>query len=196
VKKIAPTKAETTLLDPFNGLQLEQILIPRKHHEIVEATNEIVAAGIAGFDTESKPTFKVGEKSEGPHIAQFALKNKAFIFQLSLENCKEPLIRMLESEDLLKVGFGLNSDRRNIRRRLGINLRNAVDLNRVFRKQGYPGAVGVRAAVGIVLEKKFHKSKKATTSNWARAQLSKSQLLYAANDAFAALKVFHGLHLY
>jgi ribonuclease D len=103
---------------------------------------------------------------------------------------------MLESEDLLKVGFGLNSDRRNIRRRLGINLRNAVDLNRVFRKQGYLGAVGVRAAVGIVLEKKFHKSKKATTSNWARAQLSKSQLLYAANDAFAALKVFHGLHLY
>jgi ribonuclease D len=196
MKKTAPKKSETALLDPFNGLTLEQILIPRTVSELAAATEEILASGVAGFDTESKPTFKVGEKSKGPHIVQFALENRAFIFQLSLENCKTPLIEILKSDDLLKVGFGLNSDRGHIRRKLGITMRNVLDLNRVFREQGYPGAVGVRAAVGIVLEKKFHKSKRATTSNWARLRLSNSQLLYAANDAFAALKVFQGLNLH
>lgn len=195
MNKIAPTKVETALLDPFMGLSLDQIFFPRKLHEFAEATTEIMASGIVGFDTESKPTFNVGEKSKGPHIVQFALEKKAFIFQLSLENSKKPLIHMLESKDLLKVGFGLNSDRGHIRRRLGIKMLNVLDLNHVFKREGYKGAIGVRAAVGIVLGKKFHKSKRSTTSNWARQRLTNSQLLYAANDAFAALKVYQGLKL-
>ena len=194
--KIALTKAETALLDPFIGLSLNQIIFPRKLHEFAEATQEILASSTVGFDTESKPTFYVGEKSKGPHIVQFALNDKAFIFQLSLENSRRPLLQMLESKSLLKVGFGLNSDRQHIRRRLGIKMQNVLDLNHVFKREGYKGTIGVRAAVGIVLRKKFHKSKKSTTSNWARQRLTNSQLLYAANDAFAALKVYQGLKIH
>jgi len=39
------------------------------------------------------------------------------------------------------------------------------------------------------------KSKKAATSNWANAQLSESQLIYAANDAYAAFRVWEALGL-
>jgi ribonuclease D len=53
----------------------------------------------------------------------------------------------------------------------------------------------VRAAVGIALGQRFHKSKKLTTSSWGSARLSPGQLLYAANDAFAALKVYEALGL-
>ncbi|MEN9905022.1 MAG: hypothetical protein RLZZ555_1587, partial [Pseudomonadota bacterium] len=42
-------------------------------------------------------------------------------------------------------------------------------------------------------ERRFAKSKKAATSNWSSLTLSESQLLYAANDAWAALRCYHAL---
>jgi ribonuclease D len=48
----------------------------------------------------------------------------------------------------------------------------------------------VKTAVAIVFNKNFYKSKKETTSNWSVTQLTEKQLLYAANDAWAAIQVF------
>jgi len=44
-----------------------------------------------------------------------------------------------------------------------------------------------------VLQRSFRKSKRVTTSNWAAEELTRAQLLYAANDAFAALQVMEAL---
>ncbi|MEI8313405.1 MAG: 3'-5' exonuclease domain-containing protein 2, partial [Verrucomicrobiota bacterium] len=60
---------------------------------------------------------------------------------------------------------------------------------------GYKGQIGVRAAMGAVLNMSFPKSKSITTSNWAAAELTPRQLTYAANDAFAALKIKEALDL-
>ena len=191
--KIAPSKAETSLLEPFPGLTLERIYVPTTKEEFAAATAEIMAAKVVGFDTESKPTFLVGEISEGPHVVQFALQNKAFIFQLHQMECYSFLIELLQSENLIKVGFGLKSDSGQIHAKLGINLGAVLDLNTVYSADGYNKSMGVRAAVGLVFKQKFSKSKKITTSNWSQPQLTPQQLLYAANDAFAALKVLEAL---
>jgi ribonuclease D len=45
----------------------------------------------------------------------------------------------------------------------------------------------------MLFRRRLHKSKSITTSNWAADQLSERQLLYAANDAYAAIRVFHAL---
>jgi ribonuclease D len=193
--KIAPTKAQTALLSPFLGLSLESIHVPATRSEFETATAEIKAAGVVGFDTESKPTFVKDEKSEGPHIVQFALHSKAYIFQLHQPDCQPFLAELLASDTVLKVGFGLASDRGQIQNKLGVKLGGVLDLSSVFRTQGYRNATGVRAAVAIVFNQKFHKSKRLTTSNWAMPTLSASQLLYAANDAYAALKVQAALEL-
>jgi ribonuclease D len=55
--------------------------------------------------------------------------------------------------------------------------------------------MGVKAAVAVMYQRRFIKSKKAATSNWAARQLSEAQLVYAANDAWAALKVYEALGL-
>ena len=60
-------------------------------------------------------------------------------------------------------------------------------------ERGFGRGVGVKVAVAITLKRRFIKSKKATTSNWMRRRLSDKQVLYAANDAYAAIKVFHVL---
>ena len=67
MKKVAPTKDEIALLQPFAGLTLERIHVPASREDFAAATAEIKAAGIVGFDTESKPTFVTGDVSEGPH---------------------------------------------------------------------------------------------------------------------------------
>jgi len=195
MKKIAPTKDEIALLEPFPGLALEHIHVPASSDEFASAAAEIMAAGIVGFDTESKPTFSIGEVSEGPHVVQFALHDKAFLFQMHRADALPFLIELLQSEQLIKAGFDLKSDSGHIRAKLDISPGGVVDLNTVFSMDGYHKHMGVRTAVAIVFGRRFRKSKKVTTSNWSQHQLTPQQLLYAANDAYAALKVLQALGL-
>ncbi|RZL01263.1 MAG: 3'-5' exonuclease domain-containing protein 2 [Rubrivivax sp.] len=195
MRLIAPSKAETALLPPFPELTLDRIFVPRSQAEFALAFDEILAAGRVGFDTESKPTFNFGEVSEGPNVVQFALTDKAFIFQPHRPEGEVFLADLLRSDKVLKVGFGLQSDRGQIQAKLGVTLDSVLDLNSVFRKMGYNNSMGVRAAIGVVFGQHFHKSKKTTTSNWAAHELTDKQLLYAANDAYGALKVLEVLKL-
>jgi ribonuclease D len=194
MSKAAPSKAETAHLAVFTGLTLAQIEVPATRAQFEAAAAEILAAGTVGFDTESKPTFAPGEVSSGPHVVQFALPERAFIFQVRHAEGRDLLIELLQSHSLRKVGFGLGSDRSQVQAKFGVALGAVIDLGNEFRQRGYRNAVGVRAAVAIVFDRRFVKSKRTTTSNWALPQLNASQLLYAANDAFAALRVFQALH--
>ncbi len=195
MKKTAPTKGEIALMEPFVGLTLEQIHVPATTDEFASAVAEIRAAGIVGFDTESKPTFVVGDVSEGPHVVQFALHDKAYLFQVHRAEGMQHLLELLQSEQLIKVGFGLKSDRGNIFAKLGVHFNAVVDLNTVFSMDGYHKEMGVRAAVGLVLKQRFRKARHVTTSNWSQPQLTSQQMLYAANDAYAALKVLEAMNL-
>ena len=195
MRKATPSKAETTLLEPFVGLSLACIHVPATEAEFAAASVAIKAAGVVGFDTESKPVFDRGVASTGPHVVQFALTDTAYLFQLHQADCRSFLIEILESDAVLKVGFGLKSDHGQIRAKLGVELRAVLDLNDVFREQGHRGTTGARAAVAMVLNQRFHKSKAVSTSNWAATQLSPKQLLYAANDAYVALRVLRALDL-
>jgi ribonuclease D len=65
----------------------------------------------------------------------------------------------------------------------------------VFRERGYRKDMGVKAAVAVLFGQRFAKSKKAATSNWSARTLSESQILYAANDAWAARRVAQALGL-
>ncbi len=193
MSKTAPTKAETAHFDVFAGLTLAQIEVPTTRAQFEAAAVEILAARTVGFDTESKPTFAPGEVSDGPHVVQFALPDRAFIFQVRHAEGRDLLIQLLQSHSLRKVGFGLGSDRSQVQAKFGVALGAVIDLGHEFRQRGYRNAVGVRAAVAIVFERRFVKSKRTTTSNWALPQLGSSQLLYAANDAWAALRVHQAL---
>ena len=193
MRKLTPSKAESALLEPFTGLPLERIYVPVTVADFAAATAAITAAGVAGFDTESKPVFDRGVQSDGPHVVQFALADCAYLFQPYRTECRPFLAELLQSEAVLKVGFDLKSDRGQIHAKLGVTLGAVLDLNLLFRADGHRNTTGVRAAVALVFNQKFHKSKAVTTSNWSLHELSPKQRLYAANDAYAALKVLHQL---
>lgn len=177
----------------FKGLPLSQIHIVSTPAQIEFASRALTDARFIGFDTETKPTFTREAIRNGPHVIQFATMEHAFIVQISSTISIDFLKNMIESPEIVKIGFGLKSDRGPLRQKLGIQLGASVDLAHAVRKLGYHQAVGVKSAVAIVLGRNLQKSKSTTTSNWALPKLRPNQLLYAANDAYAALTVFHAI---
>ena len=91
------------------------------------------------------------------------------------------------------MGFGLADDIKRIAAKLGITPRAIVDLNHTFSEIGYKNQVGARTAIALLFKRRFVKSKSTTTSDWSHEVLSGKQLLYAANDAHAAIRVFQAL---
>jgi len=87
----------------------------------------------------------------------------------------------------------LAGDNTQIRRTLGIEPEHVLDINTIFKAKGYAKELGVKSAVAVMFNQQFAKSRKATTSNWANKVLTDAQIIYAANDAFAALKVYQAL---
>ena len=163
--------------------------------QAANALQALEGATVLGFDTESKPTFAKNELSTGPHIVQLSTLDKAWIFQLEDADCRRSVGTLLESPTIIKAGFGLGDDRKRIVHKLGVDLQGVLDLNAVFREKGYRKDMGVRGAVAVVFNKRFIKSKKAATSNWANPQLTEAQMVYAANDAYAAMRVHAALDL-
>ena len=190
-----PDKDAIALLPPFERLGLDRITLVNTGKQAQSAWDALLQAPAWGFDTESKPTFKVGEQSDGPHILQLATAERAWVFQLHDPECRAVAADLLARGGIAKAGFGLGDDRKRIVHKLGIDPQGILELNTIFRERGYRKDMGVKGAVAVMFNQRFIKSKKAATSNWANARLSEAQLVYAANDAYAAIRVWQALAL-
>ncbi len=188
-----PSKEEIALLPEFDRLGPERIALVATAAQAREADAALRGTAVWGFDTESKPTFFKDQVSEGPHVVQLSTLEQAWVFQLHDPECSAIVAQLLALPGYTKAGFGLGDDRKRIASKLGVQAQDVLDLNTIFHARGYRKDMGVKGAVAVLFQQRFIKSKKATTSNWAAPTLSPSQLIYAANDAYAALRVFHAL---
>jgi ribonuclease D len=190
-----PDKDAIALLPPFERLGLDRIVLVSTGPQARQAQENLLKSPAWGFDTESKPTFKVGEASDGPHILQLSTPERAWVFQLHEPECRTVAAQLLAHPGIVKAGFGLGDDRKRIIHKLGIEPQGILELNTVFHQRGYRKDMGVKGAVAVLFNQRFIKSKKAATSNWANVRLSEAQLVYAANDAYAAIRVWQSLEL-
>ena len=189
-----PDKDAIALLPAFERLNLDRIHLVSNEKQALYAREQLIQHPAWGFDTESKPTFKVGEVSDGPHVLQLATAEAGWVIQLHDSACRKIAAELLAMPGIVKAGFGLGDDRKRIMQKLGVDIVDMLELNTVFRERGYRKDMGVKGAVAVLFEKRFIKSKKAATSNWANAVLSEAQLIYAANDAYAAFRVWQALN--
>jgi ribonuclease D len=188
-----PSKEHIALLPEFERLGPQRIALVSTAEQAHRANAELRAVSVWGFDTESKPTFVKDQVSDGPHIVQLATLERAWVFQLHDPECRAIVAQLLASPNFTKAGFGLGDDRRRIHSKLGVQVGDMLELNTVFHQRGYRKDMGVKGAVALLFNQRFIKSKKASTSNWSLPNLSSAQVLYAANDAYAAVRVFHAL---
>ena len=195
VHHLTPDKDAIALLPPFERLGLDRITLVTTGAQARAALASLASAPAWGFDTESKPTFHVGEVSDGPHVVQLSTPAWAWVFQLTDPECRAVVADLLALPGIPKAGFGLGDDRKRLIQKFGVEPADVLDLNTVFRERGYRKDMGIKGGVAVLFNQRFMKSKKAATSNWANAQLTESQLVYAANDAYGAIRVFDALGL-
>ena len=188
-----PDKDAIALLPPFERLGLDRISLVTTGAQAEAARAALSQASAWGFDTESKPTFKVGDASSGLHILQLATPERAWVFQLHDPACRAVAADLLAMPGIVKAGFGLGDDKKRILSKLGVEPMGVLDLNSVFHQRGYRKDMGVKGAIAVLFGQRFAKSKKAATSNWAQERLSEAQLVYAANDAWGAIRVYDAL---
>ncbi len=178
-------------LPPYVGIALADVRLVRGAAELEEAQAALLAADAIGFDTESKPTFLKGQASDGPHLVQLSTDSVCYLFQIGAQPSPAlPLLKaVLESDRILKVGFGLSDDVRRLRDKLGIEPQRVTDLS-VALRGGQRNDLGAKSAVARFFGRKLQKSKKVSTTNWAAPRLSERQILYAADDAQVALRIY------
>jgi len=184
-------KASIQQLPPFENLNYQNIVVIENIEQCKTIEEELRNAVILGFDSESKPTFRVGEVSTGPHLIQLATAQKAYLFHVNSSTLKF-LQPVLSNPQQIKVGFGLKNDK-HIFHKKGIELESCVDLAKGFSHFGFTQQMGVQKAIALLFGQYLAKSKKVGTSNWARKPLTPQQISYAAADAYAALLVFEEL---
>lgn len=189
----APAKEFIAELPPFPLLPLMAVRMVQTPARIEAALAELKVEKCLGFDTESRPTFHKGQTSDGPHLVQFASADRAWLFQTRTPEAQAAVATLLHDASIAKVGFGLANDMSQLANKFGIHPQNLVDLDRVFRQLGYKNSVGAKGAIAILFGQRFIKSKRLSTSNWSLPQLNDQQQLYAANDAYAAIRVHAAL---
>lgn len=183
------TPLDDSSLPLYAGIQLADVVLVRSAADASAALVALMATDAIGFDTESKPTFAKGEVSTGPHLIQLATDDKAYLFPITGRPALDGLREILESPQVLKVGFGLRDDLLRLHTKLGISSVHILDLAIALRQERRAD-VGAKTAVTRFFGQRLQKSKKTSTTNWANPLLTERQMLYAANDAQVALRVY------
>lgn len=188
---ILPTKEQIKNFPLFQNLVPEQIHVIHNAEQCQYWADELQTTALFGFDSESKPTFRKGEVSTGPHLIQLATAQQAWLFQMN--ECTWDFLRpILSNRDQIKVGFGLKNDAHLFRKK-GIDLNSVLELSKCFASFGLSQPLGLKNAMALLFRVNFPKSKSVSTSNWAKKRLSPEQIRYAAADAYAPVLVFEEL---
>ena len=185
-----PEPAAEIELPLYQGIAIVDVVLVESPADAADACRMLLAEVVLGFDTEAKPTFAKGEVSTGPHLIQLATEERVYLFPVRPQMDYSGLQQILESRRILKVGFGLGSDLAQLRARLGIEAQGILDLSRALPGEKPRQTMGAKTAVARYLGRRMQKSKRTTTSNWAHPRLTERQMLYAADDAQAALRVY------
>ncbi|MCX2742860.1 3'-5' exonuclease domain-containing protein 2 [Mangrovivirga sp. M17] len=187
-KKISKDEVNALPLHAYDG-EVEIINTPEGYKKAVA---EIQDFPLIGFDTESKPSFTKGIKNPIA-LVQLATDDKVYLFRLPKGDVPKELRKILEDENIEKIGIGIDDDLNDLRRIGVAKPKEFLDLNKLAKKAGFHNT-GARNLSAMLLG--FRISKSAQTSNWEREELTEKQISYAATDAWICLKIYEKLYQY
>lgn len=184
-KKITREEVNQLDLGSYEG----KIVVISDPEKLDDTLAEIRQHAIVGFDTETKPAFRKGEKNQVALI-QVAIPQKVYLIRICLTGISQTIVDFLEDESVKKVGIGLRDDLLALQYRQSFEPSGFVELTGITREAGIVNE-GARTLTALLLG--FRISKSAQTSNWENETLTEKQIRYAATDAWVCLEMYQKL---
>jgi ribonuclease D len=173
-------------LDFFKG----NITVVNNTKTLKTAISIIKKSKTWGFDTETKPSFKKGQKNNIALI-QLANDTDAFIFQLVHIGFAKEILDILSDQSITKVGSDVKQDLKKIKESFAdFTPQNFVDIQTIAKENGIKD-VSLKKLAAIVLGIRI--SKRQQLSNWERQILTPAQIKYAATDAWVTYQIYKKL---
>lgn len=163
-----------------------EIIVVDTPEKVASAVEEIQAADVIGFDTETRPSFKKGQ-SFNVALIQLCTPEKCYLFRTNLIGYPRELLNIFEDPEILKIGLSIRDDFHNLRKVNDIEPQGFIDLQN-FVKDYKIADNSLSKLYAILFGKRISKSQRL--SNWEAVQLTEAQMNYAALDAYACISIF------
>ena len=153
--------------------------------QVKSAVNALRTAPCVGFDTETRPTFKRGER-HNIALLQLATDSDAFLFRVNKTGIPAPLKQYLEDPDHIKVGLSTSDDFHQLSRVCDFTPRGFIELQQAVKRYDITD-MSLQKIYAILFQQKISKGQQL--SNWEAQHLTDAQQRYAAIDAWACLRI-------
>ncbi len=160
-----------------------------REEEVEAACNDLKQYPTIGFDTETRPSFRPGV-SYRVALLQLSTPTVCYLFRLNKIPFCKPILQLLESKSVRKIGADVAGDLRSLRKLRHFRDGGFVDLQTLVPEWGIEDK-SLRKMSAIILGKRVSKAQRL--SNWEAASFTPSQQLYAATDAWVCIQIYNKL---
>jgi len=186
-KKITKEDINKLPLNAYTG----EIVLVDSDVVVIDALEALSRESLLGFDTESKPVFKKGVANNPPSLLQLASESTVYLFQLGKLTDHAPIFDLLGNKSIIKAGVAIDDDIVKLRLMHEFTPEGFIEIGNMATELGMINT-GVRSLAAILFQ--FRISKNVQVSNWAKSELSESQISYAATDAWVSRKIYLALN--
>lgn len=154
--------------------------------EAQRAVDYLLSQPILGVDTETRPSFRRGDKHL-VSLLQVSADNICFLFRLNRTGLTPAIVRLLENTDVPMVGLSWHDDILSLKKRGEFKPGHFIDLQDMVGRLGIED-LSLQKLYANLFGQKI--SKRQQLSNWDADALSDRQKLYAATDAWACIQLY------
>ncbi|MBF0276711.1 MAG: 3'-5' exonuclease domain-containing protein 2 [SAR324 cluster bacterium] len=174
-------------INDFPQVQFEgKIHLIDSPEKLPDALKRLSKETVLGFDTETRPSFKKGTRYS-VSLLQLSTSDEVFLFRLNLIHLPAKLKKILEDKDVVKLGVAVHDDIKALQELSSFEANGFADFAHISKKMELKNS-GLRSLAGIFLGVRISKS--ARLSNWESKELTETQMIYAATDAWVCLKMY------
>ncbi len=159
---------------------------------LFKSLSDIKKQRILGFDTETKPSFKKGNRNLVALI-QLATERHTWLIRLNRLGYVPELWEIFTEDRIKKTGIGIRDDLRELQQVHSFEPAGFIELQSYVRDFGIEDASLVKITAQIL---GFRVSKSQRLSNWEAPELNPKQQVYAATDAWVCYLIYHKLNEY
>ena len=165
-------------------------ITPEEHDRHIAAASKPPAEQpVFGVYTETRPSFRPGVTFR-VSLLQLSTPTVCYLFRLNKIPLAKPILQVLETDSILKIGADVAGDLRSLRQIRHFRDGGFVDLQSIAPEWGIEDK-SLRKLSAIVLRQRVSKAQRL--SNWEAATLTDKQKLYAATAAWVCTAIYDKL---